>query len=235
MTIDDADHYSEVQKEEIIKSYPKHERDARTKGIPAMGSGRVYAISEDEITIDPFTISPHWPRIIGMDMGYAHPTAAVMIAHDRDTDTQYVTAEYRKAEEVIAVHASSISKFGKYPVSWPSDVGSRDKTTGKSFKQIYKEAGLRMLPEHAQFSDGGVSVNAGCELILERLHEGRLKIFTNCRMLLSEIALYHRKDGVINKINDDLVDAMRYGIMQIRSAKSAKKGSKLDYSGIKVV
>lgn len=235
MTIEDALHISEEQREAIIEGYPKHEIDARVKGIPAMGSGRCYPIAEEEISIDPFKIPPHWPRIIGIDFGWAHPTAAVMLAHDRDTDILYMTNEYRKTETLIAVNAEAIKSWGKYPVAWPADVGARDKTTGKTFKQIFKEYGLNMAGEHAQFADGGVSVNAGIELILERFHEGKMKIFSNCRMIFNEIQLYHREEGIINKRYDDLLDAMRYAVMMKRFAKTSVKSKPLNYSAIKVV
>lgn len=39
MEIDDVEHYSEEQKKEIIQSYPEHEREARAKGVPYLGSG----------------------------------------------------------------------------------------------------------------------------------------------------------------------------------------------------
>ena len=44
MTIDDAEHYTEEQRAEIIAGYPEHEREARARGIPVLGSGRVYPI-----------------------------------------------------------------------------------------------------------------------------------------------------------------------------------------------
>jgi phage terminase large subunit-like protein len=42
MTLDDAAHYSAEDKARIAAQYPEHERDTRTKGVPAMGSGRVF-------------------------------------------------------------------------------------------------------------------------------------------------------------------------------------------------
>jgi hypothetical protein len=41
MTIDDVEHYSDDDKKTIIASYPAHELEARTKGIPVLGSGRI--------------------------------------------------------------------------------------------------------------------------------------------------------------------------------------------------
>jgi hypothetical protein len=44
MTIHDAEHYTDEERERIIESYPEHEREARAKGIPTMGSGRIFQI-----------------------------------------------------------------------------------------------------------------------------------------------------------------------------------------------
>jgi hypothetical protein len=55
MEIDDAEHYTPEQRQAIIDAYPEHEREARTKGIPSLGSGRVSPISEETILCDAFT------------------------------------------------------------------------------------------------------------------------------------------------------------------------------------
>ena len=54
MTIDDASHYREVEKKTIIAGYPKHELEARTKGIPErpLGSGRIFPVEEAALAID---------------------------------------------------------------------------------------------------------------------------------------------------------------------------------------
>ena len=51
MTIDDVEHYSEDEKKKIISSYPAHEMEARTKGIPILGSGRIFPVSEESICL----------------------------------------------------------------------------------------------------------------------------------------------------------------------------------------
>jgi phage terminase large subunit-like protein len=42
MTIDDAEHYTAAERARIIAGYPAHEREARAKGIPILGSGRTF-------------------------------------------------------------------------------------------------------------------------------------------------------------------------------------------------
>jgi hypothetical protein len=56
MTLDDVDHYSDEEKKRIAESYPEHEREARTRGIPTLGSGRIFPVSEASITVDHRTI-----------------------------------------------------------------------------------------------------------------------------------------------------------------------------------
>src|SRR5690348_5039721 len=98
MTIADAEHYTEEQRAAIIASYPEHEREARAKGIPQLGSGRVFPIGEDRIKIKAFPIPEHWPQIGGLDFGWDHPTAAVKLAWDKDADVLYVTHSYGARE-----------------------------------------------------------------------------------------------------------------------------------------
>ena len=91
MDIQEAEHFSPEERLRIISSYPAHEREARTKGIPTLGSGRIFPIPEEGIAIEQRDIPRHWPRIAGLDFGWTHPSAAVELAWDRDTDTVYVT------------------------------------------------------------------------------------------------------------------------------------------------
>jgi phage terminase large subunit-like protein len=71
MTIDDAFHYTDADRARIVASYLPHEREARAKGIPALGSGRIFPIEEAAIAVDSFDIPRHWPQIAGIDyLGY---------------------------------------------------------------------------------------------------------------------------------------------------------------------
>jgi phage terminase large subunit-like protein len=96
MTLDDCDHYDEKQKEQIAGSYNEAEREARTKGIPTMGSGRIFPIAQDRIACDHRDIPAHWPRIGGMDFGWTHNFAACELAHDRDHDIVYLIRAFRQ-------------------------------------------------------------------------------------------------------------------------------------------
>ena len=79
---DDVTHLTEQTKETLLASFPVHQREMRTKGIPMLGHGRIYDLSEEFITCDPFEIPDHWMVINGMDFGWDHPQAQVQLAID---------------------------------------------------------------------------------------------------------------------------------------------------------
>ena len=224
MTIHDAEHYTPEQCEAIIAAYPEHEREARAKGIPILGSGRVFPIVEDAIKVRSFPIPPHWPRLVGLDFGWGHPTAVVWMAWDRDNDTLYVTDCYRMKEASVAIHAASIRARGEWvPVSWPHDGLQHDKGSGEQLAKQYKDMGVNMLPERATFEDGSNGLEAGVAEMLTRMQTMRLKVFSHLEEWFEEFRLFHRKDGIIVKLNDDLLSATRYAMMMRRKAKTQEE------------
>lgn len=229
MTIDDAEHYTPEQREAIISSYPPHEREARIKGIPSMGSGRVFPIEEAMITVDPFLIPAHWPQINGLDFGWDHPFAAVNAAWDRDADCFYICKEYAQRETTPILHAASVKPWGAWiPCAWPHDGLQHDKGSGEALKDQYQAQGLNMLPEKATFTDGGNGVEAGVMDMLDRMQTGRWKVFSTCGGWLQEFRLYHRVDGLIVKERDDRISASRYALMMARHAGTKPNGARLE-------
>lgn len=220
MTINDAYHYTDEQRRAIIASYPEYERDARTKGIPQLGSGRVFPVSESAITCESFPIPSHWPRIGGIDFGWDHPSAGVMCAWDRDADCFYVTAAFRAKAQTPALFAAAVKAWGEWPWAWPHDGLQHDKGSGEQLARQYKSQGLNMLPVRATFEDGTNGVEAGVMDMLDRMQTGRLKVFAHLRDWFEEFNLYHRKDGLIVKEGDDLLSATRYALMMRREAKT---------------
>lgn len=231
MTIYDALHYTEEERKAIIAAYPKHEREARAMGVPIMGSGRVFDTPEDTFAILSPMIPPHWPRLAGMDIGWDHPTAVVWMAWDRDTDVVYLYDAYKASETTIAVHAATIKGKGPWiPVAWPHDALQHDKNSGETVAKQYRNEPYKvnMMPFKATHppergkleGTGGYSFEAGVMEIQERLRTGRLKVAKHLNDWFEEYRLYHRKDGLIVKENDDLLSATRIGLMMLRHAKT---------------
>jgi len=220
MTIMDVDHYTDEEKRRIVASYLEHEREARANGIPILGSGRIFPILEETIHWEPVEIPKHFAQLNGCDFGYDHPQAFINIAWDRDTDIIYITKGWKQAKCTPVNAADVIKKWGDWiPVAWPHDGLQHDK--GGSCDELagqYRSAGLNMLNEHATHPEGGFGTEAGIMEMLERMQSGRLKVNKYFTEWFDEFRMYHRKDGKIVKIRDDLMSATRIGVMMIRKA-----------------
>lgn len=220
MVIDDAEHYTEEDRERIVAAYPEYEREARARGIPMLGSGRVFPVAEETIKVEAFAVPKIWAKLGAMDFGYDHPFAAVELAHDRDSDIVYVTKAYRVRQETPILHAAALRSWGAWlPWAWPHD-GRREtlEGAGVALAKQYRDQGLKMTAGHAQFEDKSISLEAGLMAMLDRMQTGRFKVFAHLEDWFSEFRIMHRKDGLVVKDKEDLISATRYGMMMLRVA-----------------
>jgi phage terminase large subunit-like protein len=223
MTIEDVGHYTEAERTSIVASYLEHEREARAKGIPIMGSGRVFPITEASIIEEPLQMKDlpgWWKSIAGIDFGWQHPSAAVMILYDPENDIVHIHATHREKNATPIMFAGGVRTWGEaIPFSWPHDGLQHDKGSGKTLAEQYKEAGINMLNQRATFDDGSYGLEAGLMDMLDRMQTGRLKVSRMLADWWEEFRIYHRRNGIVVKERDDLMAATRYGIMMLRYAK----------------
>lgn len=207
ITWDDVPHLSASEKADLWDSIPPHQRDARAKGIPALGSGVIYPVAEGAYLVEPFEIPDFWPKAFGLDVGW-NRTAAIWGAWDRQTDTIYLYSEHYQGEMPPQVHADAIRARG----SWipgaidPASAGS-SQLDGKKLVDEYRDLQLDL-----EFADN--AVEAGIHAVYRRLASGRLKVFKTLTSWTSEVRLYRRDEkGKIVKERDHLMDATRYLVM----------------------
>lgn len=200
---DDVPHLTEKDKKTMWDGCSPHQRLARSKGIPSLGSGAIYPYFEDEVTCKPFPIPSWWPKAYGMDTGW-HRTAAVWGAQDPDTKIIYLYSEHYLADSLPPIHASAIKQRGAW--MWgASDPAGANLSDGKKIFEIYLEEGLNLIKADKTNREGGI-LKVG-----QLLASGQIKIFTSLNHLLDEYRKYRRDDkGEIVKKNDHLMDAMRY-------------------------
>lgn len=225
-TWDDVSHISDEDKRIMLASIPKWKHDLRTKGIPVLGEGMVYSTEcpLDDILCEPFEIPESWRKVCGIDVGYTHDTAVVWSAYDSNTDTIYVYDCYSAAGGTPSLHSHAIRSRGDWiPVVLPHDADNTERGSGQSVAHFYRQAGVNTLTETfynpLDLTGGAMNnfVMIGIQDILQRMNTGRFKIFKtgNTKPLMNEIMTYQFKDGKIKKIDDDLVDAMRYSAMSV--------------------
>jgi phage terminase large subunit-like protein len=221
--IKDAAHFTEEEKQRRVAGYPAHERNARMNGDPLLGSGSIWEeVTESDITakIALSMVPRHWPLLWAIDFGIDHPFAAVLLTWDRDTDTIYVVDAFKMSGGIPVTHAARMKDIAPFaPVAWPHDGNDREKGSGEPLAKLYKNEGLKMLPTHATFTVGGYSTEAGIMDVLGRMRDGRFKAAAHLWDFWDEFRTYHRDEGKIVKVNDDIMSATRIGVMMIRKAQ----------------
>ncbi len=222
-------HFTEAEKDQRKRAAMmggRHMYDARIKGLPLLGSGVIFD-TEEERVIEPAIqyVPQEWVKGWGIDFGIGHPFAAALCAWDRDADCVHVLHTIRMSDAISLVHANAMKQIGAdVPVFWPKDGADRDPHGGAPLKDGYRKHGLRMFDQHAHWPDGSLSTEAGIDEWNEREKTGRLKFAAHLSEALEERRYYHRKDGLIVKIRDDILSAIRIFLMMKREAKVVQLG-----------
>jgi hypothetical protein len=140
------------------------------------------------------------------------------------------------ADIFYLIHAMKRSKIQPYeawhavqswsegvPCAWPADGLQTEKGSAKQQKDYYEEAGFEMCDDHATWEEGGNGVEAGLMELNNLMKTGRFKVFSHLKEVFEEVRQYHRvskpngKSDIV-KVNDDLLDAIRYAYMMRRHA-----------------
>ena len=203
---DHAPHLSEEDKQAMLNEYHPNERDARSKGIPMLGSGRIYPLLEEDIIVKPFQIPDYFPRAYGLDFGWNN-TAVLWGAQDPTTQIIYLYAEYKQGKQTDVQHVYAIKERGEWisGAADPSGGGRRD--DGRMRIDYYRGLGLDLHP-------GYNSLVAGIGQVHTLLDSGSLKVFSNLEKFLNEFRVYRYDSKDPNKParnqDDHLLDCLRY-------------------------
>ena len=203
-TWDDAPHLSEQAKADLWESYPPHMRDARSKGIPALGAGAIYPVPESEVVVDDFEIPVYWPKLYALDVGW-NKTAALWAARDLQSGTVYLYSEHYQGSSEPPIHAFAINARGDWiPGAIDPAARGRSQVDGRDLFGIYLDLGLNLYK-----ADN--TVESGIYDVWQALSAGKLKVFRSLNNWLGEFRIYRRDEkGKIVKSNDHLMDCMRY-------------------------
>jgi phage terminase large subunit-like protein len=205
---DDVPHLSDEQKRKMLAETPPHLIDARSKGIPSIGSGAVYPLAESEFLVNDMPIPAHWPRAYAMDVGW-NRTAALWGAQDPESQVVYLYAEYYRGQAEPPIHATAIKAKGEWipGVIDPASSGSGQRD-GKKLAEMYGK-GSHGLGLELSFADN--DVDAGIQTVWKGLSTGSIKVFKSLQNWRSEYRMYHRNEkGAIVKESDHLMDCTRY-------------------------
>jgi phage terminase large subunit-like protein len=195
-------HISEARREELAGNYQEHEREARLEGTPQLGTGPIFPIELLPSITQRFSpdndIPPYARWIVGIDFGFGHPFAAVLIAWAHDIGHVWVIDSFSMTRSSALFHVQrihSMSRGLRIPVAWPHDGNQHDKGSGLPLSLQYKNFGANMLPSHAV--NHGTKTNAvepALDEIREMMFCGKISIAGHNGELLEEIRNYHRDE-----------------------------------------
>lgn len=225
LTIDDVlddNHRNSLLR--LQNTWPEHERPARLYAEPKLGSGAIYPFQRSRLSVPAFDIPKSWPCICSIDFGWDHPFAAVKMALDPDNDVLYVTNAHKGSRIETALQIEAVKGWGVdtwCPLAYPHD-GEHERSGGDQKVKPFKEAGLNVRKDCASWSDTvrDITVQPGLQEIYDRMATGKFKVFSHLEDWFDEQQVYCREDGKIKKVWDDLMDATRTGVMDLRFAKS---------------
>jgi len=206
-TWDDAPHLTTAQKTKLYDALPPYQREARSKGIPQLGSGAIFPILENNITVSDFAIPDHWLRCYGMDVGWKK-NAVIWAATDPDSKITYLYSEYYQGQAEPVIHAEGIKARGVWvPGVIDHAAHGRSQVDGQNLYQLYINQGLNLF-------NANKSVEAGLYNVWQMLSTNKLKVFASLVNWFAEFRIYRRdENGKIVKENDHLMDATRYLVM----------------------
>lgn len=184
----------------------------RYDGLFEKMEGLVYEDFLPELHIvEPFTLD--FKEIIcGIDWGYTHKTAIVIIGITNNNE-YYIIDEYYKSEKVTSEIIERLKYFqNKYKIRfWYPDPAEPDRLEEMRRSGLYPR----------EVNKGKDSIIKGVDEVRTLMRENRFYIFSTCQYTIEEMSSYHYSDkpSLIPKhdelpVNedDDLMAALRYAV-----------------------
>jgi phage terminase large subunit-like protein len=224
---EEAKHISAERRAELAANLPDHERETRLEGIPQLGTGPVFPLELLPTLVKSFNPEslPSWAKwAVGIDFGFDHPFAAVLIAWVPDLADLYVIDSFRMERSSALYHVQrihSMTRGLRIPIAWPHDGHSADKGSGLGLAAQYKTFGANMMASHAvNYGTKANNVEPALAEMRELMYTGKLIIAGHNTELLEEMRHYHRDENYrLVKQRDDLISALRYAVMMRRNGR----------------
>jgi phage terminase large subunit-like protein len=236
----EAKHISPERREVLAEGYPEHEKETRLEGIPQLGVGPIFPIELLPAVVRAFNPDEiyAWTKlIVGVDFGYDHPFAAVLLAWSPSTNQSWVIDSFRMERSSALYHVQRIHSMTqglRVPVAWPHDGSTHDKGSGLPLAGQYKAYNANMLPRHAvNHGTNHFNVEPALEELRAAWYAGTMTIAPHNAELIEELRHYHRDENFkIVKQRDDLISALRYAYMMRRSGKARSECDGIGGSGL---
>lgn len=205
---------------ETLDSMTGSRRRRFREGVYGTYDGLVYSCFEDHHIIDDFRIPNDWLKVRAIDFGYSegHAFVCIWMALDESNEKIIIYREYVKEKTVVRIHAGNIKDLSKLDGFYTygnavCDHDAEDRAT-------LEENGIKTKPANK-------SVLVGIDKMIDFIERGKFNVFRSCTETITELGSYIwknkdtgiSKDREVVKENDNCLDAIRYGIMDMFSNK----------------
>lgn len=185
------------------KLWAKWKFDMMYNGMFTSPKGLIYQ-NFRECLVSSFDIPEHWERWGAIDYGSVHPTAILWFTKDPQSGVIYVFDEWVESNKNITDIECQLTNV---------DCRYYADTSGKQITATLNSKGYDVV-------NAIKDVESGIMLVNSLINDNKLKIFNECIKLQQEGFVYSWKldksDNPTNKPNklfDDAMDALRYGIV----------------------
>lgn len=207
----------------------------RTKGLPARGSGAVFQVSDEDITIEPFTIPGHWKICAGLDFGRSKdPSVIVYAAKDPEEEMYYLFHEEYLDQDRSPENMAKVILEWKYPtipVISPHDGNSVSTDGGSETRaSIMRDLGANV--SRNTFSNPlsiqntifitakkHMGIEGGLVWMAHAMKTGKLKVFSTMTKFFKEKQSYfyiERGGKTMPRDRDNhVIDASRIAVLSL--------------------
>ncbi len=166
-----------------LKRLPERERRALLEGDWDLTEGRFFTRWDRNIhVVEPFPIPDHWRQHFALDYGL--DMLAGLFGAEDGQGNLYIWRELYEPGLIVSEAAARIKKAyaGTCPHYAPPDLWSRQKDSGRSIADLFRENGVLLTRVSANRNGGWAALN---EWLQPREGRGpRLRIFSTCLNLI---------------------------------------------------
>ena len=222
-----------------LEALPEKEKKALLYGDWNIFEGQYFSEFDESVHVcEPFEIPKEWRKWRAFDYGLDR-LACLWVAMD-SARTVYVYKELGESNLPIYAAADKMLKYTLeneeiYATLAPPDMWSRTQDSGKSKQQLFHDAGLDIIKSSNDRTAGWLAIK---ELLrLDTNGDPRLKIFSNCRELITCLQALQRDarnpTDVATEPHDitHMPDALRYyAVGWTRPAQEEKESVKRQWT-----
>lgn len=223
--------FLQKDRDQLLRDYMPHEREARTKGIPVMGMGAVFPLLDWPLYDTPdfdFDTMPWLERVISLDLGLVNDSTVIsyMMWCPRQQivwlQRQVIVGGRTEAlPEMYLPYLMAPNCYGT-PIALPPDATRPGvyTLTSESVREVFEQAGLNVIrspilnPPDAQ---GKTTNNKayGINLMRQAMEQRKFLINRQCVEFISQCGSYYIDERGKYSDPDDTIDSARYGFLAL--------------------